>query len=605
MSEYQGIYTESHALLVGINDYEHPVFQPLGNAQQDAEDFAALLAGDPYGFQTRLLLGKEATKQRVLDALFDLRDVEENSRVVFYFAGHGYTIPDRFGHETGYLACTDTSPQRDYTALNLDEVTNLRRFSAAKHIAFIFDSCFSGKALGMTTLRSAADRFIERRAYQVLSAGAGDQAVSDMRSMTRLLLQALDPERATDLVRLNAVGLFVQDQMARDTRSTQIPQFGHIEGSQGGDLVFYIPPEVEPIDLLPARLRRGLTHEDADTRFFAIGWAEKLLGDAKHGSSARVVLEDMQYDDPDRDVRRRAGEALRSSPPLKPIVEVTRPQPASQPEPPSPRNIPPEEIEQPEWTPPEPYRDPILDTLPPPFEWCEIAGKQDFSLETDEGNKGIYDIAPFFMAKYQITFEQFQVFIDAADGFQNDEWWQGLAKRESEPGSQYFTGAESLPRENVSWHDAVAFCRWLSSKVGYEVRLPTEWEWQWAAQGPDGLAYPWGPGYIKGYANIDEKNSGIDGGAYLEKTTPVGSYPTGASPYGVLDMSGNLWEWCLNEEDEPGNVEITGDARRVLRGGSWYYGDGSARADYRSRGNPCNRNGYLGFRVVGFVPVLE
>ncbi len=591
MSDYLDIYTASHALLIGINDYDNPIFQPLGNAQQDAIDLADLLADKPYHFQTRLLLGNEATKQGILDALFDLRDIDENSRVIFYFAGHGYTIPDRFGHEAGYLACTDTIPQRDYTALNLEEILDLRRFSAAKHIAFIFDSCFSGKALGMTTLRSIADHFIERRAYQVLSAGAGDQAVSDRRSMTRLLLQALDPTHITDVLRLNAVGLFVQDQMARDTKSAQIPQFGHLEGSQGGDLVFYVPPVALPIDLLPERLRRGLTHEEADVRFLAIERAEKLLQDATHGANVRAVLEDMQYDDPDRDVRRRAGEALQVPLSMTREVEVLMPEPEPEPEP--------------EPTPETPAIRDIFDLLPAPFEWCEIPGKREFHLETDDGTLGICDISSFFMAKYEITYEQFQVFIDAEDGFYNDKWWRGLAKRESQPGDQYFTHAENLPRDNVSWYDAVAFCRWLSSKIGYGVRLPTEWEWQWAAQGPDGWAYPWGNEYIKGYANIDEKSSDIPGGVYLEKTTPVGSYPKGASPYGVLDMSGNVWEWCLNEYDDPGQVDTAGDARRVLRGGSWNRNNIGARGVSRGRRNPDLRYRHYGFRVMGFIPVLK
>jgi formylglycine-generating enzyme required for sulfatase activity len=236
----------------------------------------------------------------------------------------------------------------------------------------------------------------------------------------------------------------------------------------------------------------------------------------------------------------------------------------------------------------------ILDILPGPFEWCEIpAGRV-----TLEKNAGTFDVQPFFLAKYQTTYEQFQVFVDAEDGFTNDAWWQGLAKRESKPGKQCFTHAENLPRDSVSWYDAVAFCRWLSSKVGYEVRLPTEWEWQWAAQGPDGLVYPWGNKYIKGYANIDEKNSGIKDGEYLEKTTPVGSYPQGASPYGVLDMCGNVWEWCLNEYDNPGRTDTTGEARRVLRGGSWDASSNYVRAADRDWDNPYDAINDYGFRCA-------
>jgi hypothetical protein len=276
------------------------------------------------------------------------------------------------------------------------------------------------------------------------------------------------------------------------------------------------------------------------------------------------------------------------------VVEQTVAAPHAPPPPEA--ELPPPEEPAPEAT---PTTVNILDILPAPFEWCEIpAGRVEI-----EGQS--FDVQPFFMAKYPATYEQFQVFIDAEDGFYNDEWWQGLAKRESQPGSQRFTHAENLPRENVSWYDAVAFCRWLTSKVDYEVRLPTEWEWQWAAQGPDGLLYPWGPEYIQGYANIDEKNSGVKGGVYLEKTTPVGSYPNGASPYGVLDMSGNVWEWCLNEYDNPGQIDTTGDALRVVHGGSWDNHDNYARATYRYKVWPDSRYRSRGFRVMGFDPVLS
>ncbi len=141
----------------------------------------------------------------------------------------------------------------------------------------------------------------------------------------------------------------------------------------------------------------------------------------------------------------------------------------------------------------------VLAVLPEPFEWCEIpAGRV-----TLEGNARTFDVQPFLMAKYPITFEQFQVFVSDPTGFRNAEWWQGLAARcrsPQEAGTQHIYIDRNLPRENVSWYDAMAFCRWLSNRASYEVRLPAEWEWQWAAQGPDGMEYPWGPDYIQGYA---------------------------------------------------------------------------------------------------------
>jgi formylglycine-generating enzyme required for sulfatase activity len=90
----------------------------------------------------------------------------------------------------------------------------------------------------------------------------------------------------------------------------------------------------------------------------------------------------------------------------------------------------------------------------------------------------------------------------------------------------------------------LAFCRWLSEKLGYEIRLPTEWEWQQAATGgnPEN-EYPWGPEWAGSCANTIESE--------LSHSTAVGIYPQGASPVGALDMAGNVWEWCLNEYDNP------------------------------------------------------
>ena len=113
----------------------------------------------------------------------------------------------------------------------------------------------------------------------------------------------------------------------------------------------------------------------------------------------------------------------------------------------------------------------------------------------------------------------------------------------------------------MSWYDAVAYCRWLSKRLGYKIELPTEWEWQQAATGGDKAnACPWGRDWDSERANTSKSG--------LSRTTAVGLYPQGASPVGALDMSGNVEEWCLNEYGNPKNVAVSGDERRVVRGGS-------------------------------------
>ncbi len=143
----------------------------------------------------------------------------------------------------------------------------------------------------------------------------------------------------------------------------------------------------------------------------------------------------------------------------------------------------------------------------------------------------------------------------------------------------------------MSWYDAMAFCRWLSQRHGSEIRLPLEWEWQQAATG--GRAenlYPWGTKWDGGRANTKE--------SHLNRTVAVGLYPHGASAQQVMDLSGNVWEWCLNGYDEPKSHDITRKVRRVLRGGSWDYDPAPASTTSRKHSSPDSRSNRIGFRVV-------
>jgi formylglycine-generating enzyme required for sulfatase activity len=145
--------------------------------------------------------------------------------------------------------------------------------------------------------------------------------------------------------------------------------------------------------------------------------------------------------------------------------------------------------------------------------------------------------------------------------------------------------------------EAVAFCRWLSARLGYEIRLPTEWEWQRAATGgnPDNV-YPWGAEWDNDCANTYESE--------LSRSTAVGVYPQGASSVGALDMSGNVYEWCLNEYDNPESTEVLGEGRRVVRGGSWFDYPELARAAFRRGLDPSLRLFLVGLRVACLAPIF-
>ena len=157
------------------------------------------------------------------------------------------------------------------------------------------------------------------------------------------------------------------------------------------------------------------------------------------------------------------------------------------------------------------------------------------------------------------------------------------------------------PREQVSWYQAVAYCRWLTAQFddGSVIRLPHEFEWEVAARFNDDGTYPWGDEFEASYANTSESRLG--------QTTAVGLYPTGVqSELGLYDMSGNVWEWCLNKWSDPGQVKVDGsNDERVLRGGSFDSYDDYARASFRLNVHPYDRSYDIGFRLCRVRPPIS
>ena len=238
----------------------------------------------------------------------------------------------------------------------------------------------------------------------------------------------------------------------------------------------------------------------------------------------------------------------------------------------------------------------IRKILPEPFDWCFVTGGK-VELETDPHT--IYSVTDFLITKYAITNAQFQVFLDAKDGYacEKDYSWYGfseeaynyrLLKQDLE--STAFDG-DDLPRTNVSWFDAVAFSRWLSNRVGRAIRLPTEQQWQRAARGDTKCIYPWGNEHSPSRCNTKEFD--------IKKPVSVTSYPDGISPYGVFNMSGNVWEWCLTDYDNPGisDAKLLG-GKLVARGGSFHNYLNTAACMSRFDFYPNQISASFGFRLV-------
>lgn len=212
------------------------------------------------------------------------------------------------------------------------------------------------------------------------------------------------------------------------------------------------------------------------------------------------------------------------------------------------------------------------------IEWVKIPAGKFRMGSKDESNATVHTVSldSFYISKTLVTFDQYDIFCEATGRNKpNDRGW----------------GRGNRPVINVSWHDADAFCKWLSAKTGEKIHLPTEAQWEYACRaGTTGDRY----------GKLDEiawyKNN--SGG----KTHPVAQKEPNA--YGLYDMLGNVWEWCNDFYGDypPGAVvNPTGPedgTNRVLRGGSWFINGRFARSAYRSRSGPSYRNVFTGLRLA-------
>ncbi|MBN2469200.1 MAG: SUMF1/EgtB/PvdO family nonheme iron enzyme [Anaerolineae bacterium] len=239
-------------------------------------------------------------------------------------------------------------------------------------------------------------------------------------------------------------------------------------------------------------------------------------------------------------------------------------------------------------------------TLPqiPLLEWVTIpAGNLILNngRQPDAQLRQVY-LDSFAISKYPVTNEQYQLFLDSPNGYADMRWWAFSRhalewRRESPtPVSPQYKGAER-PRENVSWYDAMAYANWLSKYLGFPVRLPTVLEWMRAARGDDQRIYPWGNTFSVERANTKESK--------LRMTSQVTSYPGGASPFQVMDMAGNIWEWCLNgEHDATRGLNVQENVHRAVHGGSHIGPENRAQITFRYHLQPRLQYGTVGFRLV-------
>lgn len=264
-----------------------------------------------------------------------------------------------------------------------------------------------------------------------------------------------------------------------------------------------------------------------------------------------------------------------------------------------------------------------------PFDWVYIPAGDflmgsnpliDQDAFANEQPQHRIHLPEYHIARTPVTIEQFTAFVNATSyqttaekqGFlwiyDGADWKQVQGANWRRPtGQEESLKARDLhPVVGVSWHDSIAFCHWA------HVRLPSEAEWEKAARGNDGRIYPWG--------NHPPTSEVCNFGGHVGDTTPVFAYPQGASPYGVLDMGGNVREWLNTQWGLYGDLPFyhypykSSDGReaetapddfcRCMREGYFFSRPRGVRSAYRHANQPYHADNISGFRVTDVVTML-
>jgi serine/threonine-protein kinase len=213
----------------------------------------------------------------------------------------------------------------------------------------------------------------------------------------------------------------------------------------------------------------------------------------------------------------------------------------------------------------------------------------------------------FFITEHPVTIAEYLEFLNSLVETRPDEAHKRTPRRGPESGTYLATDARGrfvLPEVDaegdewhprwpvigVSWYDAAAYCDWRAARERRRIRLPTDCEWEKAARGVDGRAFPWGNRYDASLANMKDSRR------ERPAPTPVDDFPTDVSPYGVRGMAGNVRDWTGMEADA--GEATTSRAYFIIRGGCWGFGPTGDSGHFRFGASPTLVDGQLGFRLA-------
>ena len=668
------LYKDSYALVIGNGNYTNG-WNPLRGALQDVEEVAVALKKHSF----TVTLKKDLTKPEFEDAFekFVTEGRKENNRLLFYYAGHGYTEKLATGDDLGYLVMIDAPLPEDSMinhrkSVDMESLVTQAKRIRARHVLFVFDSCFSGTILNASRNQKELEYIsysVRHPVRQFITAGSANESVPDKSVFKQAFLNLIEgsaPQPIPDsYITGEELGFYLKTEVPKYNRG-QHPQYGKINDPNldQGDFVFVLPEEgawtpaptglstvatvavtstpsganiyldnawIGQTPLMNYQVDTGGRYEkQVMVRLELAGYTKRAtqltlkssqrtpwdfrlekhiprtgtltVTSAPNGASVYIdgnfigttPLSDYEIDT-GRAREKQVEIRLELSGYKSHLTRLTLRGGQS-----TPWEVRLEKIQQIQ-----------KETVPSgaTLEGMVLIPAGKFQMGSNDGNfdeKPVHTVYvdAFYMDVYEVTNAQYKKFVDA-----NPQWRKDQIPSRYHDGNylKHWTGNSygrgDHPVVYVSWYAAMAYAQWAGK------RLSTEAEWERGARGGlSGKKYPWGD-------SINSSKAAYDVGG----TTDVGTYPP--NNYGLYDMAGNVWEWCLDEYQKDyykispqrnpiARVKSITDIisnftdikkDRVLRGGSWDSNPRSLRVADRRGNSPTFTNLYFGFRCARTV----
>ncbi len=600
------LYEESYALVIGASNYiSGNGWATLPGVKNDITTIREIL--EMQGFKVTVVENPDSvTLKKSYEDFINNYGLNEENRLLFYFAGHGYTLKQSYKSDMGYIVPIDApNPDNDkkgflQKALNMQQIEVYAKNIQSKHALFIFDSCFSGSIFALSRDRSKAISYkTAQPVRQFITSGSAEESVPDKSLFREQFVMALKGEADFNndgFVTGSELGVFLQDNVINYSKESQHPQYGKIrdQNLDKGDFVFEmrkaiienpvataIIPQHTPSspDELKKMLEEAKKKQDAEKS--RITEEEKRLALAKDSFDKAKKIDESSYLSKDQKIKawqsflndfKSTGYQTNYAEERINHWNIYKAEDTPTPQPPPTYVSSQTQKEQTETF-------DLGNGVKLEMVYIRGGSFQMGSNNGDSDEKPVHTVslADFWMGKYEVTQGQWQAIMG-----NNPSGFKG----------------SNLPVERVSWNDCKEFIGKLNSKTGKNFNLPSEAQWEYACRAGSTTRFCFG-----------DSDSGLGDYAWYTSNSGNKTHPVGRkkpNTWGLYDIHGNVWEWCEDwHHDSYGGAPADGSAwlspassLRVLRGGAWCFGTVNCRSADRGWSIPSGSGNDLGFRVI-------